>query len=103
MNSVLQVEILVLEMLLIVPLVAVVTRRFRVPYTVALVVAGLVLSLRARLDIGITPHLILSLFLPPLVFEATFHLPLRDLRRDGILSDESQAELIAEVDLSLEA
>jgi CPA1 family monovalent cation:H+ antiporter len=84
MNPVLQVEILVLEMLLIVSLVAVVTRRFRVPYTVALVVAGLVLSLRARLDIGITPQLILSLFLPPLVFEAAFHLPLRDLRRDGI-------------------
>ncbi len=84
MNQVLQVEILVLEMLLIVSLVAVVTRRFRVPYTVALVLAGLVLSLRARLDIGITPQLILSLFLPPLVFEAAFHLPLRDLRRDGV-------------------
>ena len=82
MNQVLQVEILVLEMLLIVTLVAVVTRRFRVPYTVALVVAGLILSLGARLDIGITPQLILTLFLPPLVFEAAFHLPLRDLRRD---------------------
>lgn len=84
MTSVLQIEILVLQMLLIVSLVALVTRRFRVPYTVALVVAGLVLSLRARLDIGITPQLIFSLFLPPLVFEAAFHLPLRDLRRDGL-------------------
>ena len=84
MNPILQVEILVLVMLLTVSLVAVVTRRFRVPYTAALVVAGLVLSLRARLDIAITPQLILSLFLPPLVFEAAFHLPLRDLRRDGI-------------------
>lgn len=83
MNPVLQIEILVLEMLLIVSLVAVVTRRFRVPYTVALVVAGLAVSLRARLDIDVTPQLILSLFLPPLVFEAAFHLPLRDLRRDG--------------------
>ncbi len=82
MNPVLQAEILVLEMLLIVSLVAVVTRRFRVPYTVALVLAGLLLSLRARLEIGLTPELILSLFLPPLVFEAAFHLPLRDLRRD---------------------
>jgi CPA1 family monovalent cation:H+ antiporter len=81
-NPVLQVEILVLEMLLIVSLVAVVTRRFRVPYTVALVLAGLLLSLRARLEIGLTPELILSLFVPPLVFEAAFHLPLRDLRRD---------------------
>lgn len=84
MNPILQVEILVLVMLLTVSLVALVTRRFRVPYTAALVVAGLVLSLRARLDIAITPQLILSLFLPPLVFEAAFHLPLRDLRRDGI-------------------
>jgi CPA1 family monovalent cation:H+ antiporter len=84
MNQVLQVEILVLEMLLIVSLVAVVTRRFRVPYTVALVLAGLLLSLRARLEIGLTPQLILSLFLPPLVFEAAFHLPLRELRRDRV-------------------
>ncbi len=84
MNQVLQVEILVLAMLLIVSLVAVVTRRFRVPYTVALVLAGLVISLGKQLDIGITPQLILSLFLPPLVFEAAFHLPLRDLRRDGV-------------------
>ncbi|MCX6069624.1 MAG: Na+/H+ antiporter, partial [Chloroflexi bacterium] len=84
MNPVLQVEILVLGMLLVVSLVAVVTRRFRVPYTVALVVAGLALSLGKQLDIGITPQLILSLFLPPLVFEAAFHLPLRDLRRDGV-------------------
>jgi CPA1 family monovalent cation:H+ antiporter len=84
MTNVVQIETLILEMLLIVTLVAVVTRRFRVPYTVALVVAGLVLSLRTRLDIGITPQLIFSLFLPPLVFEAAFHLPLRDLRRDGM-------------------
>ena len=84
MNQVLQVEILVLAMLLVVSLVAVVTRRFRVPYTVALVLAGLVISLGKQLDIGITPQLILSLFLPPLVFEAAFHLPLRDLRRDGV-------------------
>jgi CPA1 family monovalent cation:H+ antiporter len=84
MSPVLQVEILVLGMLLVVSLVAVVTRRFRVPYTAALVVAGLVLSLGKQLDIGITPQLILSLFLPPLVFEAAFHLPLRDLRRDGV-------------------
>ena len=82
MSQVLQIEILVLEMLLVVTLVAVVTRRFRVPYTVALVIAGLLLSLGRQLDIGITPQLILSLFLPPLVFEAAFHLPLRDLRRD---------------------
>jgi len=82
MNQVLQIEILVLAMLLVVTLVAVVTRRFRMPYTVALVVAGLLLSLGRQLDIGLTPQLILSLFLPPLVFEAAFHLPLRDLRRD---------------------
>jgi CPA1 family monovalent cation:H+ antiporter len=81
-NQVVEIESLVLEILLVVVLVALVTRRFRVPYTVALVLAGLALSLVSRLEVGYTPQLILSLLLPPLVFEAAFHLSPREIRRD---------------------
>lgn len=80
MDQLLQVETLVLELLLVVSVVAIVGRRFRLPYTVALVLAGLALSLRSGLNIELTPNLILSLFLPPLVFEAAFHLNLDELR-----------------------
>jgi CPA1 family monovalent cation:H+ antiporter len=80
MDQLLQVETLVLELLLIVSVVAILGRRFRLPYTVALVLAGLGLSLRSSLNIELTPGLILSLFLPPLVFEAAFHLNFDELR-----------------------
>jgi Na+:H+ antiporter len=80
MDQLLQVETLILELLLIVSVVAILGRRFRLPYTVALVLAGLALSLRSGLNIELTPNLILSLFLPPLIFEAAFHLNLDELR-----------------------
>jgi len=80
MSELVQFETLILELLLIVSLVAIAVRRFRIPYTAALVLAGLALSLRSGLNIELTPTLILSLFLPPLVFEAAFHLNLDELR-----------------------
>lgn len=82
MNELLQFETLVLELLLIVSLVAIVVRRFRIPYTVALVLVGVVLSFRAPLDLELTPDLILFILLPPLVFEAAFHLDLDKLRKN---------------------
>jgi CPA1 family monovalent cation:H+ antiporter len=81
MNELISIETLVLEILLMVSVVAIVTRRFRLPYTVVLVLAGLILSLRSRLELSLTPQLILSLFLPPLVFEAAFQLSVAELRR----------------------
>lgn len=73
---------LVLIMLTIASLVAIAARRVRIPYTVALVLVGLVLSVSSPLRIDLTPELILSIFLPPLVFESAFHLNLRELRRN---------------------
>jgi CPA1 family monovalent cation:H+ antiporter len=80
-------ETLVIELLLIVSLVAIAVRRLRVPYTVALVIVGLVLTTQQPRKLDLTPELILALLVPPLVFEAAFHINLRDLRRDlpGIL------------------
>ena len=77
-------EALVIELLLVVSLVAIAVRRLRVPYTVALVVVGLVLTSQQQLRIELTPQLILSLFVPPLVFEAAFHLRLSRVRENLI-------------------
>jgi monovalent cation:H+ antiporter, CPA1 family len=74
-------ETLIIELLLVVTLVAIVVRRLRVPYTVALVVVGLILPVFAPLHIELVPELILALFVPPLVFDAAFHINFRDLRR----------------------
>lgn len=82
MDELVQIELLVLELLLIVSVVAVAVRHFRIPYTVALVLAGLALSLRSPLGVELTPDLILSLFIPPLVFEAAFHINLGKLREN---------------------
>ncbi|NTU78013.1 MAG: Na+/H+ antiporter, partial [Chloroflexales bacterium] len=81
MDVFLATETLVIELLLVVSLVAIAVRRLRVPYTVALVVVGLVLTFGGSLPFDLTPDLILVLFVPPLVFEAALHLEFGELRR----------------------
>jgi CPA1 family monovalent cation:H+ antiporter len=87
MQQFLSTETLIIELLLIASLVAIVVRRLRVPYTVALVIVGLLLTSQADTEFALTPELILALFVPPLIFEAAFHLNIADLRRNlsGIL------------------
>jgi CPA1 family monovalent cation:H+ antiporter len=67
-------------LLLVVSIVAIAVRWIRLPYTVALVLVGLALTFQQRLDIEVTPELILTLFVPPLIFEAAFHLEFHELR-----------------------
>jgi Na+:H+ antiporter len=62
--------------------VALVARRSALPYTVALVMAGLGISiLFPSTQVGITPELILAVLLPGLVFEAAYKIDLGELRR----------------------
>ena len=82
MEKFLATETLIIELLLVVSIVAIAVRRLRIPYTVALVVVGLLITFQQPLDIDLTPELILSLFVPPLVFEAAFHIEFRELRRN---------------------
>jgi len=80
------VEVQVLILLLIASLVGIFARRIRLPYTLALVLAGLALSfiqLEALSDVNLTSDLLLLLFLPPLLFEAAYHLPFDDFRKNG--------------------
>ena len=84
MENFLATETLIIELLLIVSLVALAVRRLRIPYTVALVVVGLLITFQQPLQIDLTPELILSLFIPPLVFEAAFHLEFKSLRENWL-------------------
>lgn len=82
MEEFINTETLVIELLLIASLVAIAVRRFRIPYTVALVVVGLVITFQSPIDIRLTPELILALFVPPLVFEAAFQINASELVRN---------------------
>ncbi len=82
MEQFLSTEALIIELLLVASLVAIAVRRIRVPYTVALVVAGLFSTFQQSLHLQLTPELILVLFVPPLVFEAALHLGIRHLREN---------------------
>jgi len=77
-------ETLIIELLLIVSLVAIAAHRWRAPYTVTLVIVGLIITFHQTIQFELTPELILLLFLPPLVFEAAFHIEFRHLR-DNLL------------------
>lgn len=76
-------EATLLALFLIIILVGIAARYFRLPYTTILVVAGLGLKVLGVLPaIALTPELVLLLFLPPLAFEAAFHLDMDRLRQD---------------------
>jgi CPA1 family monovalent cation:H+ antiporter len=70
-------------LLLIASGVAMVTRWIAVPYTLALVLVGLLISpLRFLPVVHISPKLILLIFLPALLFEAAWNLRLEHLREN---------------------
>jgi CPA1 family monovalent cation:H+ antiporter len=83
-DSFIVIEEIVIILLFIATLVGIAARRFRVPYTLGLVAIGLVLTLLPQVDISINPSLIFGLLIPPLVFEAAFHLNFHNLRRNLI-------------------
>ncbi len=82
MQQFLSTETLIIELLLVASLVAIIVKRRHIPYTVALVVVGLFITAQSSVTFNLTPELILALFVPPLVFEASFHLNLSELRRN---------------------
>ncbi|HVQ23339.1 MAG TPA: cation:proton antiporter, partial [Candidatus Saccharimonadia bacterium] len=72
---------IVVALLLALALVAIVSRRFAVPYTAALVVFGLLVAILAPPDmIHVTPELVLIVLVPGLVFEAAFRLDIEHVR-----------------------
>jgi CPA1 family monovalent cation:H+ antiporter len=97
-NFLLELSIIILS---VSALTALLTKRLRVPYTVGLVIIGLIFGLLNRLQIieplaisndiiefvetEVTPGLILGIFVTPLLFEAAFHLSWENLKRELVL------------------
>src|SRR5271167_1727069 len=70
-------------LLLVSALVAMLTRRLRLPYTVGLVLAGMGLYFsHIYIKWHLTKDLIFSVFLPPLVFEAALCISWQEFKKD---------------------
>ena len=70
-------------LLLIAAVVAMLSRRLRLPYSVGLVAAGIILAtLPFAPKISLTKDLIFTALLPPLLFQAAFYIHWNQLRRD---------------------
>lgn len=79
------VEVQVLVLLLIASFVGMGARRYRLPYTLALTAAGLVLGfvhIEALAGLDLNADLLLLLFLPALLFEAAFHIQPSEFRKN---------------------
>jgi monovalent cation:H+ antiporter, CPA1 family len=72
-------------MLSIFVVISVVTARLRIPYTVGLVISGLVISFVPHHPLlELTPGLVLFFFLPPLLFDGGLNADVRDMRRNFV-------------------
>ncbi|MBN1537311.1 MAG: Na+/H+ antiporter [Anaerolineales bacterium] len=81
-DQILYFEEIIIGLLFLAILMGIIANRLRMPYTIGLVLIGLLLSLSVTIEINVPPNLILAFLVPPLVFEAAFQLNLNDLRRN---------------------
>lgn len=64
-------------------IVALIARRFKIPYTVGLVLAGIAIAfLPFNLEINFSKELLFKVLLPPLIFEAALYIHWKELRKD---------------------
>lgn len=69
--------------LLIGAVVAIIARRLRIPYTVGLVVAGIILAfIPLGVEVPFNKELLFKVLLPPLIFEAALYIRWDKLKRD---------------------
>jgi CPA1 family monovalent cation:H+ antiporter len=74
--------LILVGVLLAMPVIAFVSHRLRLPYTVAMVVVGLVVSaFTGRGNLEVSPAIAVTMLLPGLVFEAAYRLDAAELRR----------------------
>lgn len=79
-------EPVLLILLTLVAALAVFAKRVQVPYPIVLVVGGLLLSLIPHIpQPHLAPEVVFLVFLPPLLFSASFHISWRDFR-DSLVS-----------------
>lgn len=79
-DSIPELVIILIVLLLIATVVALVTQRLRIPYVTGLVLAGLPITEVFSRRIGLDPSLVLNLFLPILIFEAAINTDISRLR-----------------------
>jgi len=69
--------------LIVATLTAMLTRRIGMPYSVGLVLAGIILALTPTgANLQLTPDLIMQVFLPPLIFEAAIQINWKPFKRE---------------------
>lgn len=84
-------------LLLIATVVAIMSRRLHIPYSVGLVATGVLLAFFSiQPDIYLTRELIFTILLPPLIFEAAFFLHWPELKRDfGVITAIASLGVVA--------
>ncbi|MCT7996146.1 cation:proton antiporter [Laspinema olomoucense] len=75
-----ELAIVLIILLLVATFVAIFSRRFKVPYVAGLVLAGLAITEFLPGNIGLDSSLVLNLFLPILIFEASINTDITRLR-----------------------
>jgi CPA1 family monovalent cation:H+ antiporter len=79
----LSMEMEIIFLLMVITSVAMVIRYLKLPYTIALIFAGIIVSIfNIFPDIRLTPELIFHVLLPPLLFEAAFNLNFDELKEN---------------------
>ncbi|CAN5299701.1 cation:proton antiporter [soil metagenome] len=74
-----QIELLIL----IGAIVALIARRLKIPYTVGLVLAGILMAvLPLEIELNFSKELLFKVLLPPLIFEAALYIDWKELRKD---------------------
>ncbi|MBS1989878.1 MAG: Na+/H+ antiporter [Cyanobacteria bacterium SZAS LIN-2] len=74
-----------IALLLAASVTAVAVKWIRMPYAVALVIAGLIIGISKIMPpVTMTPDLVLMIFLPALLFEASWNLDIKALKRDWL-------------------
>jgi len=97
-GGILDLTILTFGLLFLAAMVSIATKRIKIPFTVALVVLGLVIGIAARLlhashgllgkaatalsDLELTADVVLFIFLPTLIFESAYNMDVRRLVRN---------------------
>ncbi len=85
-TSLIDLELGFVILLSIAAVVAIINERIRMPYTVALVAVGLLLSFFPNfLHFSVSSDLILAILVPPLLFEATLQIKWDGLKKDLVL------------------
>lgn len=83
MNSLLN---MMLGLLIVAILVAMITKKLRLPYTVGLVaVGGCLVFSPFQINLVLTQNIIFEVILPPLLFEAAINIQWKDFRQDAVL------------------